>query len=146
VGEPLAIIVGKDNKVKNPKVLYVSDNKDGSVHHSFNSLVVQEGEKFQPIPNTKKERSVLYVTGASGSGKSFYTANHVAEFKRISPKRDVYLLSSLSDDSSIDRIPNLKRIKLNEKFLNTELSAEDFTKSFVIFDDTDCITNKPMKL
>ena len=41
VGEPLAIIVGKDNKVKNPKVLYVSDNKDGSVHHSFNSLVVQ---------------------------------------------------------------------------------------------------------
>jgi hypothetical protein len=146
VGEPLAIIVGKDNKVKNPKVLYVSDNKDGSVHHSFNSLVVQEGEKFQPIPNTKKERAVLYVTGSSGSGKSYYTANYVSEFKRIYPKRDVYLISSLNDDSSIDRIPGLKRIKLNDEFLNTELSAEDFTKSLVIFDDTDCLTNKPMKL
>ena len=144
VGEPVAIIQNKNTK--NPKVLYVSDNKAGQIHHSFNSLVLEGNDVFQPIPNTKKERQVLYVTGASGSGKSYYTAAYCTEFKRIYPKHQIYLISSLNDDSSIDRIPGLKRIKLNDEFLATELSSEDFPRSLVIFDDTDCLTNKPMKL
>jgi len=145
VGEPVCIVINKA-ATKNPKVIYVSDNNK-DVHHSFNSLVLKENETFQPIPNTKKERSVLYVTGASGSGKSFYVASYCTEFKRIYPKRDIYLISSLSDDSSIDRIKDLKRINLQDgEFLNTELTSEDFKNSLLIFDDTDCLISKPLKL
>ena len=143
VGEPLAIIQSKNAK---PKVIYVSENKSGEVHHSFNSLKLEGNDTFQPIPNTKKERAVQYVTGSSGSGKSYYCAAYCNEFKRIFPKRDIYLISSLSDDSSIDRMKDLKRIKLNDEFLKTELTSEDSKNTLVIFDDTDCLTNKPIEL
>ena len=143
VGEPLAILQNK--ATKNPKVIYVSDN-NSQVHHSFNSLVLDGSDSFQPIPNTKKERSCLYITGSSGSGKSYYIASYCTEFKRIFPKRDIYLISSINDDSSIDRIKDLKRINLNDEFLNTELTSDDFKNSLVIFDDTDCLTNKTLKL
>jgi len=125
-GEPLAIVITKGEKPsKTSRVLCISDKADAS-HHSFNSLVLQGNQVFQPIPNTSKERNILYVTGASGSGKSYYTAAYCNEFKRIFPKRDIYLFSSLSDDSSIDRIRGLKRITLNDEFLKEDLTAEDF--------------------
>lgn len=40
----------------------------------------------------------------------------------------------------------IKRIKLNDEFLNTDLDAEDFHDSLCIWDDTDCITDKKMVL
>jgi hypothetical protein len=101
---------------------------------------------FQPIPDKNIERSITYITGASGSGKSFYTKMYVDEYKRLYPKREVFLISSLSDDSSIDKIKGLNRIKMNEKFLTTEISAKDFKDCCVIFDDTDCLTDKRYRL
>lgn len=144
VGEPLCIVQNKGSK--NPKVIHVSDNKSGEVHHSFNSLILDGNETFQPIPNTKKERSCLYITGASGSGKSWYVAAYCTEFKRIFPKRDIYLISSLSDDSSIDRIKGLQRIKLNDEFLKTDLNSDDFKNALVIFDDTELSYTKAFEI
>ena len=40
----------------------------------------------------------------------------------------------------------MKRINLEGDFLCEELTAEDFKDSLVIFDDTDCLTNKAVKL
>lgn len=76
---------------------------------------------------------MFYITGASGSGKSWYVAAYCTEFKRIFLKRDIYLISSLSDDSSIDRIKGLQRIKLNDEFLKTDLTSDDFKNALVIF-------------
>ena len=101
---------------------------------------------FQPIPDKNIERSITYITGASGSGKSYYTKMYVDEYKKLYPKREVFLISSLSDDSSIDKIKGLHRVKLNEKFLTTEISAKDFKDCCVIFDVTDCLTDKRYRL
>ena len=54
----------------------------------------------------------IILNGASGSGKSFYTQMYGNEYKRIYPKREVYLFSSLDDDSSIDKIKGIKRINI----------------------------------
>jgi hypothetical protein len=143
-GTPIAIIK-KDGKVKNPAILSVSDKNEG-VNNSFNTFSLKSNDTFQPIPDPNKERQILYITGASGSGKSYYTKMYCDEFKRIFPKREVFLFSSLTDDSSIDKIKGLKRIKLGEDFLNDDLTAEDFKDSLVIFDDTDCLTDKKLKL
>ena len=47
----------------------------------------------------------------------------------------MYLISSLSDDSSIDSIKNLRRIKLSPAFLGEDILATEFKDSLVIFDD-----------
>jgi len=91
------------------------------------------------------ERSITYITGASGSGKSYWTRMYVDEYKKIYPKREVYLISSISDDSSIDKIKGLHRIKM-DKLLTEDISAKDFKDSCVIFDDTDCLTDKRLRL
>ena len=142
-GTPVAII--KTDKMKKPPVICVDDKKQA--HHSFNEfdLSPNDTDYFQQVPNPLSERCILYVTGASGSGKSYYIKNYANEFKKMFPKRDVYLFSSVSDNSSIDKVKSLKRIKLSPELLQDELTAEDFKNSLVIFDDCDCITDKKMK-
>lgn len=143
-GVPIAIIK-KDGKIKNPPILSVSDNTD-NINNAFNEFTLKNNDEFQPIPNPTTERQILYITGSSGSGKSYYTRQYCDEFKRMYPKREVYLFSSINDDSSIDKIKGLKRIKLDAEFLKDDLTAEDFKDSLVIFDDTDCITKKDLKI
>jgi hypothetical protein len=127
---------------KKDKIVYL-DEKSNSTNN-YPSLKT-EG-KFQYLPNKDKERTILYVLGSSGSGKSYYTASYALEYHKMFPKRPIYILSYVDSDSSIDRIKTARRINLKEEFMNAELEAEDFTESLVIFDDCDCISDKPLKV
>jgi len=146
IGSPIALILD-ENKKNNNQVLSVEPKKDAVVT-MLNELSLKDkkGQKFQQIPNPNTERSILYVTGASGSGKSYYTKAYCDCYRKIYPKREIYLFSSLTDDSSIDKIKGLKRVKITPEFLGEDISAKDFKDSLVIFDDTDCITDKRQKL
>ena len=127
--------------------LFLTDKPNEVRGGAFRDVKLKDKPKlhFQPSPDKKTERSITYITGASGSGKSYYTRMYVDEYKKLYPKREVYLLSSISDDSSIDKIKGLKRINM-EKLANESLSAKDFKDSCIIFDDTDCLTNKFLRL
>lgn len=135
-------------KVLNSKlkddILKVTDKTDDVKDH-FETYECKDKETIQQIPDKQKERSILYVTGASGSGKSYYTYLYCEQYKKMYPKNPIYLISSVNDDSSIDKIKGLKRFILDDKFLNTPIGVEDFKNSMVIFDDTDCLTNKLMR-
>jgi hypothetical protein len=148
-GQVIAVL--KDDKEKDKKKwkdFYITDKPKDCVGEVFREVKLKDKPNlhFQPIPDKQKERSITYVTGASGSGKSYWTRMYVDEYKRLYPKREVYLISSITDDSSIDKIKGLRRIKLEGDFLTNDVSAEDFKDSCLIFDDTDCITYKPLKL
>ena len=148
-GQVIAIL--KDDKEKDKKKwkeFYITDKPKDCVGEVFREVKLKDKPNlhFQPIPDKQKERSITYVTGASGSGKSFWTRMYVDEYKRLYPKREVYLISSIADDSSIDKIKGLNRVKLEGDFLTDDISAADFKDSCLIFDDTDCITYKPLKL
>jgi len=146
-GQPIAIIKNKDAKDKKfSPILFITDKKK-DVIRPFDELKLGENDGgFQPIPNPEQERQILYITGASGSGKSYYTKQYCMEYRRIFPKNPIYLFSSISEDSSIDEIKGLQRIKLTPDLLNDEITSADFKDSLVIFDDTDCLTDKKMKL
>jgi hypothetical protein len=152
IGTPICIVKTKDGdkkkKLNNTPIVFVNDKKNSEVVRPFNELSLRDREDqvFQPIPNPENERQILYITGASGSGKSYFTRQYCNEFTKIFPKRNIYLFSSIADDSSIDAIKGLKRIKLEPALLEEELTAEDFKDSLVIFDDTDCLTDKKMRL
>ena len=141
-GTPICIIKETGEK----KAPVISLEKEGETARiPFEKLHLDGEQYFQIIPNPKTERQVIYITGQSGSGKSYFMAQYGNEYHKMYPKREIYLFSSLSEDSSIDKVKNLKRIKLTPQLLNEELTAEDFQESLVIFDDTDCITDKAMK-
>jgi hypothetical protein len=142
IGDPIALLVNTKDKKKN-KILSIGNPKD--CVNSFQEFQIpNEYEHFQQIPNKNTERNILYITGSSGSGKSYYTAQYIKEYKKIYPKREIYLFSSVSDDAQLDKL-KVKRIKLNNELLNETLTAEDFKDCLTIFDDTDAITNKPLK-
>jgi hypothetical protein len=143
LGNPVAIIK-KEGQRQSP-IVSVSDRN--IARNKFNTLKLGPDDgKFQVIPNPETERQILYVTGASGSGKSYFTRMYCQEFSKMFPKRPIILFSSITDDSSIDEIKGLKRIKLCEEFLNEDFDINDFKDTMVIFDDCDCISDKKTKL
>jgi Cdc6-like AAA superfamily ATPase len=145
-GQPISIIKNDKSKSKFSPILFVTDKKEKAIR-PFEELKLNENDgQFQPIPNPETERQILYITGASGSGKSYYTKNYCMEYRRLFPKNPIYLFSSINEDSSIDEIKGLQRIKLTPELLDDEITSADFKDSLVIFDDTDCITDKKMKI
>ena len=126
------------------RVLYVNDK---AVEDGFNTYKVKGDATIQQIPDKNSERSVLYITAPSGSGKSFYTREYISQYHKMYPKREVYVFSSLDDDPTLDKLKYLKRIKIKSpEFMNTDINAVDFKDCLVIFDDTDVISVKPIKV
>lgn len=147
-GKPICMIKragdDKDKKQKRPPVICVDDK--GESKRGFDEHQLGKEEMFQVIPDPHTERSIVYVTAQSGAGKSYWCYRYATEYQKIFPKNAVYLISSLSDDSSIDRIKGLQRINVkNPEFLKDDLTAEDFADSLLILDDCDCITDKVLK-
>lgn len=148
-GMPIAIVVNveedkKKSKSGNP-ILCVTDNVKGVIR-PFNQLSLDDGQRFQLIPNPDTERNILYVTGSSGSGKSYFTKKYCREFARVFPKRPIIFISSIDKDESVDDIKNLKRMKIKTpEFLEEDFVIDDFKDCLVIFDDTDVIPDKKIR-
>ena len=59
-------------------------------------------------------------------------------------KRPIYLFSLLTEDKSLT-CKHIKRIRLDDKFINIDLTLDDLKRSLLIFDDIDTIKNKAIK-
>ena len=137
IGRPLARIDAGKYK---GKIISVSDKTDDEITKDFTQIKLSDG-KFQQIPNTETEREIIYITGASGSGKSYYTKNYCIEYKKAFKKRDIYMFSALSEDTTLESI-NLKRVKIDDSLISDPIDVSLFEESLVIFDDIDVIGNK----
>ena len=85
VGRPL----GKVKKGKyNGYIVSVSDQQpnDDSDNEElikeFKRLKIPNDSKFQQVPDTTREREILYITGCSGSGESTYTRRFIEQLPR----------------------------------------------------------------
>jgi hypothetical protein len=106
-----------------------------------------DGSSYQVLPSPDpKKREVFYIAGASGSGKSHF-AKGVAEcYKKLHPDREVYLISKLGEDSTLDTMkPKPKRINI-ETLINDYPELEEFEDCCVIFDDYDTFTGPAEKV
>lgn len=132
-GIPPEHLVGESDEVKH---LY---SRIQTEHARDTSVVLPDDSSFQLIPpSDPNTRSVWYIAGASGSGKS-YIARQLAEaYKKMFPKREVYLISKLEEDSTLDsmKIGKPKRIKVSS-LVEDYPSIEEFRECLVIFDDYD---------
>jgi hypothetical protein len=139
-GIPIAIIKSKEyDKNKRNPILFLSE--DG-----FDDIQLEHDETFQIIPNTKTERFIFYVVGQSGSGKSYYCTQLLKEYNAIYPDRPIYMFSTVSEDSDIDKLKNFHRVILDDTFLeDEEIPVSEFKDSCCIFDDVDNISNRLLK-
>lgn len=140
VGNILCKIVDKDGNemYKNKYISAHGYNQDNSKKLTeFNKLELDDG-RFQHIPNINKERDVLFITGKSGSGKSYYTKNYILEYKKAYPKNKVYLFSRKNEDKELDDVID-KRIIIDESVITSPFQVEQFEDSLVVFDDTDVL-------
>lgn len=131
------------NDNKDELIVYTTSSKTGE-----KEIITKNKDYIQPIPDKSKERSICYCSGKSGSGKSWFVMHYVKEYQKQHPKNDIILFSSIASDAgSLDKIKGLKKMKLNEDFLNDkELdNIECYKNTMVIFDDTDCINDKRLK-
>lgn len=141
-GVPADHLVGENEAVRR---LYQRIQTDQT---KDTSVVLPDDSTFQLIPSPDpKKREVYYIAGASGSGKS-YVARQLAEgYKKLFPTRDIYLISKLTEDSTLDtmKVGKPKRINV-ETFLEDYPHLDEFKDCMVIFDDYDTFEGKLGKI
>jgi hypothetical protein len=78
------------------------------------SVDLPDGSTFEILPSPDpKRREVFYIAGASGSGKSYIAKGIAQYYKRFFPEREIYLISKLGEDSTLDTMkPPPKRINI----------------------------------
>jgi hypothetical protein len=113
---------------------------------SANDKVIElpDDSLFVPIPAPDpKTRQVWYVAGQSGSGKSYFARGIAENYKKLFPEREVYLISKLNEDETLDKmkIGKPKRVSL-QTLVDDPPELEEFKDCLVIFDDWDTL-DKP---
>ena len=141
IGKPVAKIKG--GKYNN-KIISINPDINDNDATDFKHLKIANESKFQHIPDTTKEREIIYITGPSGSGKSTYTRMFLEEYKKKYKDREIYMFSSLKEDPSLDKIKP-KRLKIDDSLWKDPLEAEDLKDSVCIFDDIDVISERKIK-
>jgi hypothetical protein len=111
---------------------------------SDKTIELSPEEMFVPIPSPDpKTRQVWYVAGQSGSGKSYFARGIAENYKKLFPEREIYLISKLNEDETLDRmkVGKPKRISL-DSLVSDPVEMSEFTDCLVIFDDWDTL-DKP---
>lgn len=100
---------------------------------------------YIPLPLIKKEQvDRIFISGASGVGKSTFIAMYAQQYKKLFKKNNIIMFSRLDDDKSIDDKIKIKRIRLDQELLEFDNNdiIEDLKDSLVIFDDISTIQDK----
>lgn len=153
-GSPVAIIKGgeDDGEIIYLDANYTKDSEDNEKGLKskkkivyFDKLDLGKDALFEQYPNTSRERDVLMIVGQSGSGKSYYLNQYMKNYKKACKnKRPIYFFSNVNEDKSIDE-KNIKRVALNDSWINEPLTIGDVQDSLCCFDDIEMIKDARIK-
>jgi hypothetical protein len=106
---------------------------------------IQKSDKGQlfPVPSGYYN---LFVSGASGAGKSFFISQWLTDVKKASPKSEIYVFSKVQDDPAYKPLKPIY-IKLDESIVIRPLECSEFagnseSPNILVFDDTEQLNNK----
>ena len=161
-GFPIAILKDRTNKTKKKnKIVFVNDKRTNNCTNELNLEKYYQSDDsdsdddkpyFQLIPNKHTERPLtLGVLGASGSGKSYFCGQVIAEYTKMFKDHPVILFSDKeTTDPSLGEIPNLKRVKISNELLDDDADyfsdiRDNEAPCLVIYDDIDSIMPTKLK-
>ena len=120
----------EENEIRSiMKMLGIKKSEKGKFKH----LEIMDG-KIEMIPS--EERECGYVSGPSGSGKSFFCAAYLKKLAGMYPKMPFILFSKKNHDSQLDDIKNLQRFDMTDL---EDLDSDMFVGSCCLFDDIDTL-------
>lgn len=129
---PIAMVSGGH---MDKELLYACEKGDGET-----TIKLPPDSSFLLLPSAKKDkREIFYVAGASGSGKSYQARGIAERYKKLFPEREIYLISKLEHDETLDTMKTgkPKRIRVSTLESSPIDDIEVFKDSLVIFDDYD---------
>ena len=142
IGRKIATITGS-KKYKNTTIS-VSETTDDIVK-PFDEFKLDEG-KFQYIPDKNRDRDTIFITGAAGSGKSYFAGKYLQEYRKVFKDAPIYIFSEGKEDSALDNIKGTKRIPLDDDLLQNPIQWQDFEgPCCVVFDDIDALKGPMFK-
>lgn len=138
-GAPLAVIRGSRRRGQDGKAFHISDRAEDGVPE----ITIHDGH-MQMVP-PEEGRIVVFASGASGSGKSVWVANMLAEWRDKHPDGDIIVFSRLAEDPTLDEL-DVRRVMIDESLVESPLVSDDFEPgSFLVFDDVDSIPSKAVQ-
>ena len=120
----------------------------GEVEEKGDTIIkLPPGSSFSVnFTSEKDKRQIFYIAGASGAGKSYMAKHLASEYQNLFPKRDVFLVSKLKEDATLDSMPNKPKRLSIDKLVETPLKdLEPLRESLIIFDDYDTLEGKEGK-
>lgn len=103
---------------------------------------------FEYIPQVVNGREIIYISGASGSGKSYFTSQYMKKYHKIT-NNDVILFTNVKQDYDYDNLFNfsyVKRINIYDNSLKTSpMTTDELINKLIIFDDVDNVDNLTQK-
>lgn len=87
----------------------------------------------------RKSRESILVSGANGSGKSFFVGSYAEKWQKLFPKSPIYLLSNkpVEDEPCFKKLKRLHQIPLTQKRLIEIVGKDEFISSKKIAEDDD---------
>lgn len=149
-GRPLAKIVGGVDK---GRVLYIDPtyiDESKKIKYGKNDLGVEyeSDGRLDPVLNVF-ERTVTYITGPCGAGKTTFSINLVKGYKKVYPEYDFYLFSrtDYKSDPAYKGIGKVYQITIDESLLENPIDIETEIPygSIILFDDITTIQNEKLK-
>ena len=114
---------------------------------SSSEVELPPNSTFSLLPSSDaKTREVWYVAGPSGSGKSYIARGLAMEYHSQFPDRPIYLLSKLSEDSTLDKLKYLVRIDPSKLVENPITDLDMLKDCMLIADDVDTFDKETDKV
>ena len=85
----------------------------------------------------------VFIAGASGSGKSYFAADYMREYRSMYPDRRILLFSTHEDEKAYEDI-DVDAVALDAEFTEAPLSLTDLQGSLCVFDDCDALQDKKL--
>lgn len=128
------------------RTLYEEMTHDAETNEET-SVKLPPGSMFAVNPTSEpKKREIWYIAGAAGSGKSYTAKRLVEQYQKRFPERDVFLVSKLEKDATLDSLKKpLIRLKPSKLTENPMTDTEPLRESLIIFDDYDGLEKKELK-
>jgi hypothetical protein len=111
--------------------------------HSIGQNMTINNKTMEILPDIN--RQIIYIAGPSGVGKSYFTSKYCEKYHKIFSENDIYLFSRKNEDPAFDKHKYIKRILIDESFIDDPIHPEELKNALVIFDDSHTFRGKLKK-
>jgi hypothetical protein len=132
--------IQQDTPPTDSRMLEVYDRISKRVNNSKDREMTSMEGDYVPYP---KRNDILFLIGATGSGKSTSIKRYLIEFKRIYPEvKKIFLFTDVHQEDPELAGLGIKKIQLDMSIVENPIEPHELANSVCIFDDVDSISDK----